>query len=56
MYILSKTQIFFFKKKFFFQTKEQPAASNYSDINSSEGSIGKRNCKLWYKYELKHIY
>ena len=38
----------------FFEEHYQKTASDYSSINSSEGRIGKRNCKLWCKK--KHMY
>ena len=31
-----------------FAEQHRTTASDYSSINSSEESIGKRNCKLWY--------
>ena len=36
-------------KNSFFAEHHWTAASDYSSVNSSEGSIEKRNCKLWYK-------
>ena len=33
-------------KNIFFVEQHQTTASGYSSINSSEGGIGKRNCKL----------
>ena len=33
-------------KNTFFAEQHRTTASDYSNINSSEGSIGKRNCKL----------
>ena len=36
-------------KNTFFAEHHQTTASDYSSINSSEGRIGKRNCKLWCK-------
>ena len=35
-------------KNTFFVEKQRTIASNYNSINSSEGSIDKGNCKLWY--------
>ena len=31
----------------FFAEQHQTTTSDYSSINSSEGSIGRQNCKLW---------
>ena len=36
-------------KSTFFAEQHRTTASDYSSINSSERSIGKWNCKLWYK-------
>ena len=36
-------------KSTFFAEQHRMTASDYSSINSSERSIGKWNCKLWYK-------
>ena len=38
-------------KNTFFTEQHGTTASDYSSINSNEGSIGKRNCKLWSKTE-----
>ena len=36
-------------KNTFFPEHDRTTASDFSSINSSEGRIVKRNCKLWYK-------
>ena len=36
-------------KNTFFAEQHRTTDSYYSNINSSEGRIGKQNCKLWYK-------
>ena len=35
-------------KNTFFAEQHRTTDSHYSSINSIKGSIGKRNCKLWY--------
>ena len=37
------------RKNIFFAEHHRTTASDYSSISISEGRIGKRNCKLWYK-------
>ena len=36
-------------KNILFAENHQTTASDYNSMSSSEGSIGKRNFKLWYK-------
>ena len=45
-------------KKTFFAEQQQTTASDYSsiNINSSERSTGKQNCKLWYKSTAWKVY
>ena len=49
---------FFFEicKKTFFAEHHRTTASDYSSINTSEGGIGKQNCKLWYRNWNKPIW
>ena len=43
-------------KNAFFTEQHRTTAFDYSSINSSDGSIGKRNRKILYKNRLKHTY